>query len=223
MCDRCVEWGGRTWHVWRRGYYEANLRLHREVWMAAYGPIPKGYHVHHKNGDKTDNRLENLELITHGEHSSRHMAEKIGPYRAKAIANSHAARLRNIEKLRKRRLRCVMCGSVSHSGSRNPTRYCSSACLEAARSGAFGCERRRCEYCGVVYVATKRVQKFCSKPCNNAAAAARAGDRTVHEITCASCGKSFRSGGSNARFCGRECALRFHGENRFRRKVRDVH
>jgi hypothetical protein len=119
MCDRCIEWGGRTWHVRTRGYYETNLRLHREVWMAAYGPIPEGYHGHHKNGDRTDNRLENLELITHGEHSSRHVAEKLGPYRGKALANSLAARLRNIEKLKKRRLRCVICGSIYRFHSTN--------------------------------------------------------------------------------------------------------
>ena len=191
--------------------------------MAAHGPIPEGYHVHHKNGDKTDNRLENLEAITHGEHSARHIAEKIGPYRAKAIANSLAAQLRNIEKRKQRRLRCVICGTIYRSGSRNPTRYCSSACVEAARSGAFDGERRRCEFCGEFYDATRRVQRYCSKRCNHAATEARAGSRVVREVACASCGQSFPSARSNARFCGRECALRFHGNNRYRRKISDAH
>jgi len=42
---------------------------HRLVWERAYGPIPPGYHIHHRNGDKLDNRLENPELLdplTHG-------------------------------------------------------------------------------------------------------------------------------------------------------------
>ncbi|MCG7931987.1 MAG: HNH endonuclease [Candidatus Thiodiazotropha lotti] len=31
--------------------------------------------VHHKNGNKTDNRLKNLELMKHSNHSSKHSKE----------------------------------------------------------------------------------------------------------------------------------------------------
>lgn len=47
-----------------RGY----VKEHRMVWYDANGPIPKRWHIHHKNGDKTDNILENLELMTHRAH-----------------------------------------------------------------------------------------------------------------------------------------------------------
>ena len=39
-------------------------REHREVWGAANGPIPYGYHIDHINGDIHDNRLENLRLCS---------------------------------------------------------------------------------------------------------------------------------------------------------------
>lgn len=38
--------------------------VHRLVALAFIGAIPKGYHVNHLDGDKTNNRLENLEITT---------------------------------------------------------------------------------------------------------------------------------------------------------------
>lgn len=43
------------------------LSAHRLIWEAMNGPIPVGLEINHKNGVKTDNRLSNLELVTHAE------------------------------------------------------------------------------------------------------------------------------------------------------------
>lgn len=42
----------------------SNYQVHRIVYEAFNGPIPKGMQVNHINEDKTDNRLENLNLMT---------------------------------------------------------------------------------------------------------------------------------------------------------------
>ena len=53
------------------------LLEHHHVWQNANGPIPEGKEIHHKSGDKRDNRLENLECVDRREHRLLHCgAEK---------------------------------------------------------------------------------------------------------------------------------------------------
>lgn len=77
---------GLSWHAdngrWYRNWRDENGIAHcttnaRWLWWKHNGPIPKGSHIHHKNGDKTDDRLDNLELMTalaHEQHHHRNIA-----------------------------------------------------------------------------------------------------------------------------------------------------
>ena len=56
------------------GYYRLNLShqkkkkryfCHRFVFEAIKGVIPEGFEIDHKNEVKTDNRIKNLQLLTH--------------------------------------------------------------------------------------------------------------------------------------------------------------
>lgn len=74
------------WEV-RFPWADEYARLHRTgirwvkqawvVWVQAHGPIPKNssgrsYDIHHVNGDPLDDRLENLQCLTRGEHCDFH-------------------------------------------------------------------------------------------------------------------------------------------------------
>jgi len=56
----------------RNGKYVAVSHL---VWEKHNDPVPPGMLVHHKNEDKKDNRIENLECITYREHNLLHSHE----------------------------------------------------------------------------------------------------------------------------------------------------
>lgn len=62
-------WGYRTVPLPKEwaGHKSLNSLAHRIVWEAVHGPIPDGLEINHKNGVKTDNRIDNLELVTKSE------------------------------------------------------------------------------------------------------------------------------------------------------------
>ena len=46
--------------------------VHRACWEAYHGRIPSWYVVHHNNGNRTDNRIENLACMLCSDHTSMH-------------------------------------------------------------------------------------------------------------------------------------------------------
>ena len=78
----------------RNGKY-TKRGMHRVVWEAFNGPILGRLEINHKNLDRADNRLENLELLTHQENvqhafdiyrqdpTSRQPVGKRGSYRGR--------------------------------------------------------------------------------------------------------------------------------------------
>ena len=50
--------------------------LHRAVWAYYNGEIPKKMHIHHKDGNKSNNEIENLELIDPKSHAKLHSTDE---------------------------------------------------------------------------------------------------------------------------------------------------
>jgi hypothetical protein len=67
---------GKIW-IDEKGYAKKSvnnkhIRLHRLIWEQYNCKIPEGYDIHHINGNKLDNRIENLQMIRHNEHTRLH-------------------------------------------------------------------------------------------------------------------------------------------------------
>ena len=74
--ERMIFYEGRK--VYMDGDYPAiflegkNAHIHKIEWIKHNGKIPKGYVVHHKDENKMNWHIHNLEFLTRGEHLKKH-------------------------------------------------------------------------------------------------------------------------------------------------------
>lgn len=61
---------GKVWYdvvAFLKDGISTKFTVHQLIWNMFMGPIPDGLELNHKNGNKSDCRLTNLELMTHAE------------------------------------------------------------------------------------------------------------------------------------------------------------
>ena len=170
------------------GYYlnsTLKVRMHRYVWEQEVGPIPDGFDVHHIDGDKSNNSIDNLSLLTnrahqilHGKEESRKAKMRLNIAKAQEAAKVwhsspeglawHSEQgKRTAENVELKEFVCSYCGKKFLSKPFGPHKYCSGACKSADRraSGA-DIEIRICEICGKEFTTSKYSKtRFCSIEC----------------------------------------------------------
>ena len=65
------EFNGERFYLCGNYFQHKGKRLHVAVWKYHNGDIPKGYHIHHIDEDRTNNQIENLTQVEASWHSSR--------------------------------------------------------------------------------------------------------------------------------------------------------
>src|SRR3990167_2408703 len=159
-------------------------RLHRSVWEDAYGPIPEGQVIHHKNHDTLDNRLENLELVGRSEHARYHNQPgrrtwdlaHLGRIRPLAAAWHsspegiawHQQHGREVAASRVPVVAiCQSCGKTYKTIHPSFGRFCSNNCKSAwRRNSGIDDEQRVCPGCGQPFTVNRYARaQTCSRQC----------------------------------------------------------
>lgn len=218
-----------------QGYYYSPRKdrsgldmLHRMVFIHYNGEIPKGYCIHHKDGNKGNNDISNLECVRRSEHSHYHgvnAPEELAEFRkrnleenARPAANiwHGSAEGREWHKQHYEQMKdklyeevecvCVVCGKTFTAHQKTGSKCCSKACrAKERRMSGIDNETRICENCGKEFV-TSRFSKarFCSKQCS-------ADTRKKSETRiCLYCGKEFTVKPAMKKVCcSRKCASNY--------------
>jgi hypothetical protein len=118
----------------RRNYFvntSTKKRYHIELWKKYNREIPKGFEIHHVDGDSLNNELENLVCLSKGDHARITKFEQIGI-----------------------QIECIVCNKKFRSKNTRkewrPVRFCSGKCRQKKynKEGIYKDSERTCPVCG---------------------------------------------------------------------------
>jgi hypothetical protein len=179
----------RVYYVPSGNHRKAGIgRLHQEIWKAAHGPIPEGYHVHHADHDPLNNDLSNLVLLDADEHLKHHGNQPDNAERLRAVQPLGQEAAKEWHRSDEGRAWHVEHGKRCWEG-REPVTHA-------------------CDYCGKEYeslLTKKNVTRFCSNNCKTQWRRVAGIDNV--DKSCAECGSTFRSNKyAKVTTCSKPCA-----------------
>lgn len=154
---------GKLYRLWPSEKYLScgGKKLHRDVWRVAFGTVPDGCHIHHKDSNPKNNKLDNLECIP----AKIHLSETWHKQPKKEFSQSARD--------------AAIAWHQSESGRLWHKRH--------AEAQQFWTKNRRteklCLHCGANFMALVRksatMQKYCTTACKVAAYRARGADKAA--------------------------------------------
>lgn len=189
MVDHQEHYGRKFYLDKKTGYWISTdyprIRAHRWVWIYNHGIIPKGYHIHHKDENKSNNSLENLELLHSSIHLSMHNTEErrersrkfvevIRPLTKDWHASEEGKAWHSFHAIKNKfgrgdeiDYKCILCSNEFKSTKRSRCKFCSNACkAKHRRISKVDHIQKNCPICSKCF-STCRYQSstFCSKKC----------------------------------------------------------
>jgi hypothetical protein len=183
----------------KTGYYlnsTKRKRMHRYVWEYYNGAIPKGYEIHHKDGNKANNDISNLELLT---------AEAHQRYHAEHLTDEQRQKL--AESLNRNARPAAIAWHKSAQGSEWHKKH-----YENTKEALHLKTQIICENCGAEFIGALN-SKFCCNACKSAYRRKIGADNIESE--CPICNKLFYTNKfAPAETCSRSCANRLRAKKR---------
>ncbi len=189
MADHQEHFGKKFYQDKKNGYWISTqcpkIRAHVWVWNHFHGTVPKGMHVHHRDGDKSNNDFTNLQIVSVSDHVKIHFDED--PSRrekAKDMADKyrhltkewHASdegiawhKLHGIKTWNERepiKICCKICSAIAITKTYHQE-FCSNACKsKCRRDKGLDDVEKVCPVCNCKFIINRyKKTKTCSLEC----------------------------------------------------------
>jgi hypothetical protein len=204
MSEEHRKYFGKKFYQQKDGYW-ANMmpiHAHRWVWINHFGAIPQGMDIHHKDGDKGNNEIENLEMLSRSDHLKRHRQEGRFDLDQRREQLKEARKWMKTEEGRKKQsemakeshktrklfdLKCDYC-CVAFKSKQPWTKFCTPKCYMRNRR-KLKCDlvTKNCLICNIEFITGKWAKhKFCSCSCSGKYSAKLRKIKDAHELHTAS-------------------------------------
>lgn len=145
-----VIFGGRCYRRYNEYYRctaDGSRYLHRDIWELHNGPVPDGYHVHHKDEDQGNNSIENLQALP--EETHRRLHGITSEWHRSEAARAHLDSIRD----------------ASHEWHKKQENREAQSANTKAWFDAQPWLEKTCAHCGAPFKAKRPVARFCSRNC----------------------------------------------------------
>lgn len=188
----------------KTGYYlkstKPRKRLHIYIWEYYNGPVPKGHQIHHKDFNKNNNDISNLECIPRAKHIKIH-------------SDIHTWSKERLEKARKNIEENARPAATKWHKSEKGREWHKEHYKESLGKTQSKKVKKKCIICGKEYeVSVNRAynSKFCSNNCKTRYRRLLGVDNV--EKVCIGCGKTYKVNKYYAKdqlYCSRKCADKY--------------